>query len=125
MKYMMLVYYDEKTLEKMGKVEEEKIESDCLRHTERYAAQGKVLGANRLHSVATATCVRTKDGKQTVTDGPFAETREQLGGYCLIEAKDLDEAIEFASAMPTSRLGTIEIRPVLEFGQYNHATQSS
>jgi len=116
MKYMLLIYYDEQVLEKAGKVEEARIERECLDHTEHLAAKGKFLGANRLHPVSTATSIRTKDGRQLVTDGPFAETREQLGGYCLIEAKDLDEAIEIASKMPSGRLGTVEIRPVLEFG---------
>lgn len=118
MKYMLLVYYDEKVLEKAGKAEEQRIESDCLKYVEPLRAQGKVLAANRLQSVSTATCVRTKDGKKLVTDGPFAETREQLGGYTLIDVKDLDEAIEIASRMESGGLGTIEIRPVLEFGQY-------
>ena len=121
MKYMLLVYYDEQVLEKAGKVEEARIERECLEKNERI--KEKILGANRLHPVATATCVRTKEGKQVVTDGPFAETREQLGGYTLIEAKDLDEAIEIASGMPPGRLGTIEIRPVLEFGQHEEAAK--
>jgi len=115
MKYMLLIYYDEKVLEKAGKEEEARLERECLGKNERL--KEKVLGGGRLHPVATATCIRTKDGKQVVTDGPFAETREQLGGYNLIDAKDLDEAIEIASSMPPGRLGTIEIRPILEFGQ--------
>lgn len=118
MKYMLLIYYDEQVLERAGKPEEARIEQDCLQHTERLQIKGQFLGANRLHPVATATCIRSKDGKQVVTDGPFAETREQLGGYCLIDAKDLDEAIEIASDMPSGRLGTVEVRPVLEFGAY-------
>lgn len=116
MKYMLLVYYDEKVLENAGKAEEEKIETECLAYVKTLG--DKILGANRLQSVATATSVRAKDGKRIVTDGPFAETREQLGGYTLIDAKDLDEAIEIASKMSSGRLGTIEIRPVLEFGQF-------
>ncbi len=117
MKYMLLVYYDEKVLEKAGKAEEQKIETECLQYI-KTLPEGKILGSNRLQSVTTATCVRAKDGKRIVTDGPFAETREQLGGYTLIDAKDLDEAIEIASRMAPGRLGTIEIRPVLEFGQF-------
>ena len=124
MKYMLLIYYDEKALDKVGRAQEERIEQECLQHTEQLKIQGKLLGANRLQPVSTATCVRTQDGKQTVTDGPFAETREQLGGFCMIEAKDLDEAIEFASQMPSGRLGTVEIRPVLEFGQYTTSIAS-
>jgi len=116
MKYMLLIYYDEQTLEKLGKTEEARIERECRQHTEQLGPD-KFLGGHRLHPVSTATCIRSKDGKQLVTDGPFAETREQLGGFSLIEAKDLDEAIEFASHMPSGKLGTVEIRPVLEFGQ--------
>ncbi|MFO1463260.1 MAG: YciI family protein [bacterium] len=124
MKYLLLIYYSEKHLESLGKSEEARIERECLQHTEQLAATGRFLGAHRLQPTATATCVRSKDGKQIVTDGPFAETREQLGGYCLIEAKDLDEAIEFASHMPSGRLGTVEIRPVLEFNQYEEKAEA-
>jgi hypothetical protein len=118
MKYLLLVYFDEKVLEQVGKAEEQKIETECLQYMERLQAQGKFLGSNRLQPVSTATSVRTQGGKKVVTDGPFAETREQLGGYTLVDAKDLDEAIEIASKMGPGRLGTIEIRPVLEFGQF-------
>ena len=75
---------------------------------------GNFIGAGPLHPISTATSVRVRDGKRLVTDGPFAETREQLGGYYLIEAKDLDEAMAIAERIPVARLGTIEIRPVLE-----------
>jgi hypothetical protein len=77
-------------------------------------ANGKYLAANPLHPVATATTVRVRDGKPLVTDGPFAETREQLGGYFLIDAKDIDEAIGVAKRIPAARKGTVEIRPVIE-----------
>ena len=77
---------------------------------------GKFLGANPLHPTSTATSVRIRDGKPLVTDGPFAETREHLGGYFLIDAKDLDEAIGIAKRIPGARVGTVEIRPVLEIG---------
>lgn len=117
MKYLLLIYYDEKALERAGKEYESKVERECLQHTVQLQEQGKFLGANRLYPTSTATCVRSKDGKRLVTDGPFAETREQLGGYCLIEAKDLDEAIEIASHLPSGQLGTVEIRPVMEFEQ--------
>ena len=79
------------------------------------AASGPVF-AEPLHPVATATSVRVREGKSVVTDGPFAETREQLGGYYLIEARDLDEAIGIAGRIPPARFGTIEIRPVMEIG---------
>jgi hypothetical protein len=77
-------------------------------------AKGQYLAANPLHPVATATSVRVRNGKRLVTDGPFAETREQLGGYYLIDARDLDEAIAIAARVPPARKGTIEIRPVME-----------
>jgi hypothetical protein len=76
--------------------------------------KGQYLGCNPLHPVATATTVRIRDDKALVTDGPFAETREQLGGYFLIEARDLDEAISIAKRIPAARKGTVEIRPVME-----------
>lgn len=111
MKYMMLVYLDEQALS-----EEERqhcyIESAQL--TQQLNSKGKYLDASPLHPVATATSVRVRDGKRLVTDGPFAETREQLGGYYLIDAADLDEAIEIAEKIPPARFGTIEIRPVME-----------
>lgn len=117
MKYMLLVYYDEKVLEQAGKAKEMQAESECLQKVETLQAKGQFLGAGRLQPVSTATTVRAKDGKRFVTDGPFAETREQLGGYMQVDVKDLDEAIEIASNMPPGQFGCIEIRPILEFGQ--------
>jgi len=111
MKYMLLVYMNEQAM-----TDEERahcyVESAQL--TQDLSAKGQYVGAGPLHPVATATSVRVRDGKRVVTDGPFAETREQLGGYYLIEAKDLDEAIDIAERIPPARYGTIEIRPVLE-----------
>jgi hypothetical protein len=111
MKYMMLIYMGEQA---MTEAEREHcyVESTQLAHDLR--ANGKYLGANPLHPVATATSVRIRDGKPWVTDGPFAETREQLGGYFLIDAKNLDEAIAIAKRIPAARVGTVEIRPVME-----------
>jgi len=111
MKYMLLVYMDEQAM-----TDEERahcyVESAQL--TQDLNAKGQYLGAGPLHSVSTATSVRVRHGKRVVTDGPFAETREQLGGYYVIEAKDLDEAIEIAERVPPVKFGTIEIRPVME-----------
>ena len=111
MKYMLLVYLDEQAM-----TDDERahcyVESAEL--TQKLNATGQYLDASPLHSVATATSVRIRDGKRLVTDGPFAETREQLGGYYLIEAADLDEAIQIAERVPPARVGTIEIRPVME-----------
>jgi hypothetical protein len=111
MKYMLLIYLDEGSL---GDEEREHcyVESTQLSH--QLKASGQYLGANPLHPTATATTVRMREGKRLVTDGPFAETREQLGGYFLVDAKDLDEAIGIAARIPGARLGTVEIRPVME-----------
>jgi hypothetical protein len=111
MKYMLLVYGDENALDDAER-EECYIESTQLAN-ELHAA-GQYLAASPLHPTSTATSVRVREGRRLVTDGPFAETREQLGGYYLIEAKDLDEAITIAARIPLARLGTIEIRPVIE-----------
>lgn len=111
MKYMLLIYSDEKDW-----TEEERAgcmdESSQLCH--ELNGRGQFLGASPLHPVAMATSVRVRDGKRLVTDGPFAETTEQLGGYFLIDAKDLDEAIAIAGRIPGARKGTVEIRPVFE-----------
>ena len=111
MKYMLLIYGDEQALEDAAREE-------CYGESAQLArdinASGKYLGASPLHPTSTATSVRVRSGKRLVTDGPFAETREQLGGYYLIDANDLDEAIDIAERIPGARWGTIEIRPVME-----------
>lgn len=111
MKYMMLVYLDEQTL---SDTEREKCYVESAQLARDLNASGNYLAASPLHPVATATSVRVREGKRLVTDGPFAETREQLGGYYVIEAKDLDEAMSIAERVPVARVGTIEIRPILE-----------
>lgn len=111
MKYMLLVYLDEQCLSESERAE-------CYVKSAQLArdihSSGNYLDASPLHPVSTATSVRIREGKRLVTDGPFAETREQLGGFYLIEAKDLDEAISIAERIPGARFGTIEIRPVME-----------
>ncbi|HEV8426936.1 MAG TPA: YciI family protein [Pyrinomonadaceae bacterium] len=111
MKYMLLVYMAEHA---MNDAEREHcyVESTQLAHD--LSASGKYLAAGPLHPVSTATSVRVREGKRLVTDGPFAETREQLGGYYLVDACDLDEAMSIAERIPGAKVGTIEIRPVLE-----------
>ena len=111
MKYMLLIYSDEQdwTEEERAKCMDESSQI-CHELNER----GQFLGASPLHPVALATSVRVRGGKRLVTDGPFAETTEQLGGYFLIDAKDLDEAIAIAGRIPGARKGTVEIRPVFE-----------
>lgn len=111
MKYMLLIYADEKAW-RDGERERCYQESAQLAH--QLKANGQYHAANPLQDVATATSVRVRDSKRLVTDGPFAETREQLGGYFLIDAKDLDEAISVAGRIPAARKGTVEIRPVME-----------
>jgi len=111
MKYMLLVYMDEQAL-----TDEERqhcyVESAQL--TQDLHSKGQYVAAAPLHSVATATSLRVREGKSVVTDGPFAETREQLGGYYIVEANDLDEAMAIAERIPPARYGTIEIRPLIE-----------
>ncbi len=111
MKYMMLVYLDEQA---MTEAEREHCYVESAQLAQDLNSSGQYLDASPLHPVATATSVRVRDGKRLVTDGPFAETREQLGGYYLIEANDLDEAIRIAERIPPARFGTVEIRPVME-----------
>ena len=111
MKYMLLIYSDENA---WTQHEREQCYSDSVQMTRELDANGQFLGAAPLHSVATATSVRVRDGKKLVTDGPFAETREQLGGYFLIEATDLDAAIAIAARLPSASKSTIEIRPLVE-----------
>jgi hypothetical protein len=111
MKYMLLIYSDEKDWTE-GEREHCFAESTALTH--ELHKQGKYLGASPLQPVATATSVRVRAGRRQVTDGPFAETREQLGGFFLIDAGNLDEAIDIAGRIPGAKKGTVEIRPVLD-----------
>ncbi len=111
MKYLLLIYLDEQALNETER-QECYLESTQLAHDLK--ASGHYLGANPLQPTAMATSVRMRDGKRVVTDGPFAETREQLGGYFLIDAKDLDAAIEIAARIPMARKGTVEVRPAIE-----------
>ena len=111
MRYMLLVYLDEQAL---NETEREQCYVESTQLTHDLNASGNYLAAAPLHPVSTATSVRVRDGKRLVTDGPFAETREQLGGYFLIDAQDLDEALGIAARIPGARKGTIEVRPVIE-----------
>lgn len=111
MKYMLLIYSNEGD---WTDAEREACFVESTQVTHELHAQGKFLGASPLHPVSTATSLRIRQGKRLISDGPFAETHEQLGGYFLIDAKDLDEAINIASRVPGAKKGTIEIRPILE-----------
>ncbi len=111
MKYMLLVYMDEKA---MNGTEREQCFAQSTQLCHDLSSAGQFLAASPLHPVATATSVRVREGKRMVTDGPFAETREQLGGYYLVDVKYLDEAIAIAARIPPVKKGTIEIRPMIE-----------
>jgi hypothetical protein len=111
MKYMLLIYLDEQTL---SEPERQKCYADSTQLAHELRASGKYLSANPLHPVGTATSVRVREGKRLVTDGPFAETREQLGGYFLVDARDLDEALAIAERIPMAAKGTVEVRPIIE-----------
>jgi hypothetical protein len=111
MKYMLLVYLEEKVL---SDSEREHCYVESAQLARDLSDKGKYVSAGPLHPVSMATSVRVRNGKRLVTDGPFAETREQLGGYYLIDANDLDDAMSIAERVPVAKVGTIEIRPVLE-----------
>ncbi len=112
MEYLLLIYSNEKTWEAMPKPELGAIYGEYMAFTEDIKAKGSYKGGNPLQPTATATTVRVQGGKTLTTDGPFAETKEQLGGYYLVEAKDLDEAIALAARIPSARMGSIEVRPI-------------
>lgn len=111
MKYMLLIYMNENA---MNEAEREQCYKDSTELAHDLNANGQYLSANPLQPVAMATSVRMREGKRLVTDGPFAETREQLGGYFLVDAKDLDAAINVAARIPAARKGTVEVRPVID-----------
>ena len=117
MKYLCLIYDEEKKLNTMSKFEGEAMMGEYFGFTEGIKKSGHYLGGNALQPVQTATTVRVRNGKVSTTDGPFAETQEQLGGYYLIEAKDLNDAIQVAVKIPSSRIGSIEVRPIMEFNK--------
>jgi len=111
MQYMLLIYIDENVMSEAERAE-------CYEKSAAFARQlhthGQYVSAAPLHPTSTATSIRTREGKRLITDGPFAETREQLGGYFIVEAENLDQAIEIAGQIPGGRWGTVEIRPVME-----------
>jgi hypothetical protein len=111
MKYLLLIYMSE---DAMTEAEREHCYQESTELAHQLKSHGQYLGASPLQPISTATSLRIREGKRLVTDGPFAETREQLGGYFLVEAKDLDEAIGIAERIPGARVGTVEIRPVID-----------
>lgn len=115
MRYACLIYGDEKSWETMSAAEAQAHMGEYFAFTEGIRGSGHYLGGEALQPVATATTVRVRGGKVDTTDGPFAETKEQLGGFYLIKAENLDEAIAIAARIPGARLGSVEVRPIVEF----------
>jgi hypothetical protein len=114
MNYMLLIYDDERAWGSLSEAEQGKIYAEYRNFTGDIKATGHYLAGHQLHPATSATSVRVRNGKKLLTDGPFAETREQLGGYYLVKATDLDEAISIAERIPSARIGTVEVRPVVE-----------
>jgi hypothetical protein len=112
MKYMLLIHDDEGAFLGLSEADRQAVYDEYRKFTEDIVAAGQYVDGSELQPTTTATTVRIRNGKRLVTDGPFAETREQLGGYYLVEARDLDEAIALASRIPSARTGTIEVRPL-------------
>jgi hypothetical protein len=116
MKYLLLIYESEKVWTGMAEADQGKVFQEYMDYTERIKKSGQHVHSEPLQPVSAATTVRVKNGKTITTDGPFAETREQLGGFYLVEARDLDEAIALAAGIPAARTGSIEVRPIMVFG---------
>ena len=114
MRYLLLIYEDEKGWGTMSEADRQAIFGEYMRFTDDIRTSGQYKSGAPLQPTSSATSVRVREGKRVVTDGPFAETREQLGGFYLVDAKDLDEAIALAARIPSARFGTIEVRPVME-----------
>jgi hypothetical protein len=116
MQYLLLIYDPEKTWDEMPETERNKLFAEYMNFTTEIQASGHLRAGEALQPTNTATTVRVRSGQITTTDGPFAETREQLGGFYLIEAKDLDEATRIAARIPSAKIGSIEVRPIMKVG---------
>jgi hypothetical protein len=131
MKYLCLIYDEEAKMAGMSKEEGDAFMGEYFAFTDGIAQSGHMIHGEALHPISTATTIRMRNGRLATTDGPFAETKEQLGGFYLIEARDLNEAIQVAQKIPSVRTGSIEIRPVVDFSQPDaqalptHETQST
>lgn len=117
MRYLCLIYDDEKVMAGMSKSDMDAFMGDYFTFTDDIRKSGHYVAGEALHPVATATTLKVRSGKTATTDGPFAETKEQLGGFYLVEAKDLNEALQIAERIPSARTGSIEVRPVVDFSQ--------
>ncbi len=115
MRYLCLIYDEEAKVAGMSQKESEAFMGEYFAFTSDIQKSGHYLGGEALQPISTATTVRVRNGKVSTTDGPFAETKEQLGGYYLINARDLNDAIQVASRIPSARLGCVEVRPIVEF----------
>jgi hypothetical protein len=115
MQYMLLIYDNEKMWPSMGEKERNALMGEYNAFTQEITKTKKFVAGDALQATTTATTVRVRDGKRLTTDGPFAETKEQLGGYYIVDAKDLDEAMALAAKIPSARFGSIEVRPVMKF----------
>ncbi len=116
MKYLCLVYVEEKTLNALSQDERVALSDESMAYCDGLQKQGQLLAASPLHPVDTATTVRVRAGKTSTTDGPFAETKEQLGGFLMIDVRDLNDAIRVAAQFPAARFGSVEVRPMKELG---------
>ena len=114
MKYMLLIYDEEQMWAKLSEAERKQIYAEYGQFSQQVKSGGQYVTGAQLQPISAATSVRVRNGKRLLTDGPFAETREQLGGYYLVEAKDLDEALALAAGIPSARFGTVEVRPLVE-----------
>lgn len=114
MKYIMLIYQNEPQWNAIDETERQQIYHEYRSLREDLLSSGKFVAGSQLQPIGTATSIRVRDGKELVTDGPFAETHEHLGGFFLVEARDLDEAMKIAARIPSARMGTIEVRPLAE-----------
>jgi hypothetical protein len=112
MHYLCLIYYDEKTLQDLPEQERDALYEEAYAYYDELVRNGHGISGDALQSVKTAKTVRVQKGKTSITDGPYVETKEQLGGFILLDARDLDEAIQLASNIPPARLGGVEVRPV-------------
>jgi hypothetical protein len=125
MKYLLLCCHDEREFDSMSKSECDAVMEDTMAYCDALKKSGHLLAVEQLEPVQTAMSVRVRGGKVSVTDGPFAETKEQLGGFFLISARDLNEAIQVASKFPSVRFGTMEVRPVRDIASSGHTADAS
>lgn len=121
MKYLCLVYYNENIMQEMSQQEWDSLNQECIACVSDMTGSGNFMAGAPLHSTDTATTLRVRDGKSQLTDGPFAETKEQLAGFYMLEARDMNDAIRLAEKIPPARYGSVEIRPVRDLKAENNS----